>query len=166
MKICTKRFILKKISHNLASIDYLNWLIDVKKEKLANIEGNYQSIKDLKNYIKKKTINKNILFLSIHLRKKKYLDKHIGNIKFEDLNNLNRTTTLGVLIGDKMWRNKGVFGEILGVLELYLKTEFKIKKIELGVEKINYHAIHVYKKNNFKVKKTFIKTIRMFKYLN
>ena len=46
---------------------------------------------------------------------------------------------------------KKVFPEILSCLESYLKNKIRLKKIILGVGKKNSHAIHVYKKNGFKV---------------
>ena len=163
MKIYTKRFILKKINPKLVNKNYAKWLEEGLESRLFNIKVNDNTESSIKKYIKKKLINNNILFLSIHFRDK-HKNFHIGNIKFEPINK-NNTSTLGILIGDKNWRGKGVFAEILSKLVIVLKYKYGVKKINLGVEKKNYHAIYVYKKNGFKINKSFYKSYHMTKYL-
>ena len=62
---------------------------------------------------------------------------------------------MGILIGDKKWRGKGVATEVIKDSGKYLKENYKIKYIDLGVNKDNIAAVSAYKKMKFKViKKT------------
>ena len=148
MKFQTKRFLLKRITQRNATEDYLSWLKYFGGDGQKIIQQTQNSKKSLRQYIKLKNQNTNVIFLAIYL-KSNY--RHIGNIKFEPIDLINKQTTLGVLIGDPKWRSKKVFPEILSCLESYLKNKIRLKKIILGVGKKNSHAIHVYKKNGFKV---------------
>ena len=163
MKIYTKRFILKIINPNLVNKNYVEWLNEGLETNFYNKNNYNNSQSTVRKYIKRKLITKNILFLSIHFKDKNN-ETHIGNIKFEPIN-INKASTLGILIGEKNWRGKGVFSEILSKLELLLKCNYGVRKINLGVEKNNLHAIHVYKKNGFKINKTFYNSYQMSKYI-
>jgi len=154
----TKRFILKPLLENNATQSYINWLIDFRNSGQGLKNNKIITITDLKNYIIEKN-NSDILFLGIFLRNKIL---HIGNIKFEPLDYKKNQTTMGILIGDLEWRSKGVFNEIIIDIEKYL-VKIGIFKINLAVSKTNLHAIHVYKKNNFKVVKDEEKDIFMSK---
>ena len=60
---------------------------------------------------------------------------------------------MGILIGDKKWKGKGVGFEVLKSSFNYLYLNYKISKIYLGVEKNNLAAIGLYKKLGFKMLK-------------
>jgi len=148
VKFETKRFLLKKITQKNATEDYLSWLQYFGKDGQRIIRQTQNSKKNLKQYIKFKNQKTNVIFLAIYLKSNL---RHIGNIKFEPIDLIKKQATLGVLIGDPKWRSKKVFPEILNCLELYLKNKIKIRKITLGVGRKNSHAIHVYKRNGFKI---------------
>ena len=148
MKFETKRFLLKKITQRNATDDYLSWLQYFGKNGQKIIRQIQSNKRDLRQYIKLKNKKTNVIFLAIYLKSNLH---HIGNIKFEPIDFIKRQTTLGVLIGDSKWRSKRVFPEILNCLESYLKNKIKLRRIILSVGKKNIHAIHVYKKNGFKI---------------
>ena len=80
--------------------------------------------------------------------------KHIGNIKFDSINNKKSTSFLGILIGDKEWRNKSVGSEVIKICAEKFYQDFGIRKIFLVVDKKNKIAINSYKKSNFVIEKS------------
>ena len=77
--------------------------------------------------------------------------KHVGNIKYEPINRQNKSATLGIMIGDKKYRNKGIGFETIKISMDWLNKNYNIKKIKLGVDINNLQAIHLYKKLSFKI---------------
>lgn len=134
---------------------YLSWFKDDKVKKF--ITYSFDNIQDLRKYFLKIQKNKKTLFFGIFLKKN---NKHIGNIKFDNLNIKKKKTYLGILIGDKKERQKDYSSQAinLGINLLYKK--FGIKFFYLGVDKSNYVAINSYKKSGFRIyqkkKKYFI----------
>ena len=86
--------------------------------------------------------------------------RHIGNIKFEPIDFIEKYAIMGVLIGDKEWQGKGVFKEIFKQTskELY---SLGINKIYLGVDTNNFNAISSYIKTGFKIIETKDNTHKM-----
>ena len=146
--IKTDRFILKSLRVKDVKINYINW---IKYENKRFIEYNPPklNINTLKKYVSKKINKKNCIFLGIFTRSK----KHIGNLKFEPVNFKLKYAVMGILIGDKKWKGKGVGFEALKNSFNYLYLNYKITKIYLGVEKKNLAAIGLYKKLGFKLLK-------------
>jgi ribosomal-protein-alanine N-acetyltransferase len=61
---------------------------------------------------------------------------------------------MGVLIGDKTYRGGGLAGEIMPILEKFLKENFNIKKVILGVSVDNNAAHKAYIKNGFRLEES------------
>ena len=102
----------------------------------------------LQQYISSKSNLDNILFLGIF---NKLNNEHIGNLKFEPINVNEGYAIMGILIGEKLWRGKGVAAEVLTESFKWLKKNKGIKCIVLGVNKKNYAAIRAYAKVGFQI---------------
>ena len=76
---------------------------------------------------------------------------HIGNIKFDEINLQNKSATFGILIGDKNFRGKGFAKEVIIASVLWLKDNYDIEKIKLGVDHENISALNLYLKLGFKI---------------
>ena len=79
----------------------------------------------------------------------KITNAHIGNIKYEPINLIDRYAVMGVLIGDKKWRGRGVFSEVFSATAQYLGGLYGLKKIYLGVNSEHKQAIKSYQKSGF-----------------
>ena len=141
--IKTKRFLLKKMELKYANRNYLNWFKSEEIKKYIEFSPN-NKISNLKINIKKQLKENNVIFFAIF-----YGKKHIGNIKFEKINLEKSTAYLGILIGDKNWRGKGVGSEVIDKTCEYLFQKYKIFKIYLGVQKRNRKALNLYLKSGF-----------------
>ena len=152
MVINTERFQLKTLTVDDATEEYLSWFSSSKEvgEYIAYAKTN-ADINKLRQYVKEREDREDVLFLGIFTDS----GQHIGNIKYEPINLIDQSATMGILIGNKEWRGKGVATEVIKDSGKYLKENYKIKYIDLGVNKDNIAAVSAYKKMKFKViKKT------------
>jgi ribosomal-protein-alanine N-acetyltransferase len=142
----TNRFYLRKLSIDDATDNYLSWFDTDNSQLYITYSKNLNSLNSLKKYITEKNDDKFTLFLGIF---DKITNDHVGNIKFEPIDVKNNYTILGVLIGNPKYRGIGVFPEVIDAITPLLKNKFSIKKILLGVSKLNIAAMKAYIKAGF-----------------
>jgi RimJ/RimL family protein N-acetyltransferase len=148
MIINTERFQLKTLTTKDVTDKYLSWFNELQEAgRYISFAHKKVSANDLTQYIKDRENRKDVLFLGIFTSS----GQHIGNIKYEPINLETESATMGILIGDKEWRGKGVASEVIKSSSEYLKNIYRIKRIELGVDKDNTPAVSAYKKTKFKV---------------
>jgi len=150
--INTERFQLKSLTTENVTEQYLSWFSGSEEvvEYIAYAKTN-ADINKLRQYVKEREDREDVLFLGIFTDS----GQHIGNIKYEPINLKDKSATMGILIGDQEWRGKGVATEVIKDSSKYLKENYNIKYIDLGVNKDNIAAVSAYKKMKFKViKKT------------
>jgi len=73
----------------------------------------------------------------------------IGTVELTNIDYKNQRAELGVLIGDKSWRNKKIGGEALNLLIKFAFDEMNIRKIKAIVFEENVPAIRLYKSCGF-----------------
>ena len=61
---------------------------------------------------------------------------------------------MGILIGKKNWRGRGVAAEVIKASSMWLHNKYGIKQIILGINTGNIWAIKAYEKVGFSEKKT------------
>ena len=81
MLIKFDNFLIRKLTIQDASIDYLRWFKDPEIKKYI-VNKNYSNLNELKKFLIYHTKNKNEIFLGIFLKN----GNHVGNIKFEKIN--------------------------------------------------------------------------------
>ena len=152
MIINTERFQLKSLTTKDVTEKYLSWFSESQEViQYISFAQKKVNINDLIQYVKDRESREDILFLAIFTDS----GQHIGNIKYEPINLKDKSATMGILIGDKEWRGKGVATEVIKDSSKYLKENYEITFIDLGVNKDNIAAVSAYKKMKFKViKKT------------
>ena len=141
-----ERIYLRPLKEEDASEDYCSWINNMEVNKY--LDSKETTIEELKKYINKRWYDPNCLFLGIFLKNK---DIHIGNIKLEPIDYEKRKATLGILIGEKEYWNKGYATETLKTLTSYAFNNLRLNEINLGVYKENIGAIKAYEKTGFKI---------------
>lgn len=149
--IFTDRFFLRKLNINDVTDRYLNWFYDKDVIDYIEMTALKPDILMLQQYISSKSNQDNTLFLGIF---NKLNNEHIGNLKFEPINADESYAIMGILIGEKVWRGKGVAAEVLTESFKWLKKNKGIDCIVLGVNKKNYAAIRAYTKVGFQIQTT------------
>lgn len=156
----TERLLLRIMRPELVGQEYLSWF----KEDVTNAYITYAkanvTLEGLKKYAEEKWQSPDSIFFGI-FDKKNHL--HIGNIKFEPINFQQKSAILGVLIGNKDWRGKGVFTEVLEGLSQGLK-DGGISKVYLGVDLANHAAIKAYEKSGFSMDEKNYSQVDLSKY--
>jgi ribosomal-protein-alanine N-acetyltransferase len=144
-----KNIILKRLTSNNISKDYLNWLNDWDIIKFTEQRFKKTTIKDIKKYINDVNKSKNNFIYSINVIEKNKI-KHIGNIKIGSIDFYHKRGEISYIIGNKNYWNKGIGSRAIAKVIIIARKKFKIKKIIAGVYSINRPSIAVLKKNKFK----------------
>ena len=105
----------------------------------------------LRSYIAERCGRRDVVFLGIFVRTD---GTHIGNIKFEPVDEREGYAVMGILIGDPSWRGKGVTIEVLEASTAWLVEHRGIREVVLGVEREHSAAIHAYEKAGFRIETT------------
>lgn len=140
----TERFYLRELTEADATTSYLGWLSSEGTARYIETAGNVVNIQNLKNFIKEKLDNPNVLFLGIFSDK----GQHVGNVKFEPVNLSEGYAVMGIMIGEADYRGVGVAGEVLLEMAIQLK-KMGIGTMVLGVDCDNEAAIRAYRKIGF-----------------
>lgn len=141
--ISTNRFILKPLKVTDVTDRYIGWLNDLSTNQFISAK---LSRTDLVKYIFERLNRDDVLFLGIF---NKIDGIHIGNIKYEPIDLQQGYAVMGILIGDAIWRGKGVAAEVILASALWLNENKKINQVILGVSKLNIAAIRAYQKIGF-----------------
>jgi RimJ/RimL family protein N-acetyltransferase len=137
---------LRALELSDASERYLSWINDEEVTRgLAS--GVYPStIEDLKKYVQSLSGSKNAVMFAIC---DKQNDLHIGNIKLDNFDWVNRTCELGLLLGDRTYWGKGIGTEVMKITLLYAFEQLNLRKVVLAVYANNPGAIKLYEKVGF-----------------
>lgn len=148
MIIKTERFQLKTLTTKYVTENYLSWFDESEGNgKYISFAQSSQDIAGLMQYVSEREDKEDVLFLGIFTD----LSVHIGNLKYEPINFENKFAIMGILIGDKEWRGKGVAPEVIKAVNEYLNKTYGIRYIDLVVNEKNATTVSVYKKMKFRV---------------
>ncbi len=146
--IFTNRFIVRLLKVDDVTERYARWLSDEKTSKYISNRLNFSK---LQRYVLERCDRDDVLFLGIF---DKVTGLHIGNIKYEPVNSELRYAIIGILIGESVWRGKGVAAEVILASADWLHQYHNIETIVLSVSRSNRAAIRAYQKVGFVEKST------------
>ncbi len=142
----TERLVLKPLSLDHLTQQYVDWLNDKEVYKYLETGGDY-TIELLSDYLTD-VVNKDIYFWAIHLKNN---NTHIGNIKIDPVNTRHNFAEYGIMMGEKGEWGKGYAKEASKEVISHCFKNLNIRKINLGVVAENEVAYHMYKKLGFAV---------------
>jgi len=151
VEIHTERFLLRELTVGDVSLNYLNWLNDDEAKKWIAAAAVTKELSDLRQYVLARIGRDDLLFLGIFDNTN---GMHIGNVKYEPLDIVHGYAVMGMLIGKREWRGKGVAEEVIQHSAAWLRQTWGIREILLGVAKDNHAAIGAYEKAGFKREQT------------
>jgi glutamate-1-semialdehyde aminotransferase/RimJ/RimL family protein N-acetyltransferase len=141
-----ERIYFRNLNLEDASKEYCSWLNDPKVNYY--LETRKATVEDLKDYIKEKNKKEDCLFFGIFDIKD---NTHIGNIKLEPIDFVEKKAELSLIIGNMNYWGKGIGTEATNLLVNLAFKKLNLLKVGLGVISENKRAIIVYKKAGFKV---------------
>ncbi len=149
--IQTARFILRPLTPDDASERYSRWLDDEQARRFIVGSRAPHDPMALRAYIAERCGRTDVLFLGIFTQDGSC---HIGNIKFEPVDELAGYAVVGVLIGEPAWRRKGATVEALEASIAWLAEHRGVREVVLGVEREHVAAIHAYTRAGFAIEAT------------
>jgi len=143
----TQRFELRPLTPEDATNCYLSWLANENARRYIIAARKQPTLDDLRAYIESRCDRPDALFLGIFERAS---GRHIGNLKFEPIDETSRTAEMGILIGESDWRGQGVAREVITASAWWLRKHRGIQQILLGVEQDNLAALAAYRRTGFR----------------
>lgn len=144
--IDTERLILKCLFPNDDLERYLQWMKSTHLFPFIESVRLDYTAEELINYLNEINSSGSKIQLSVFDKKQ---NRHIGNIKFHDIDYVSRTCFVGFLIGDEAWQNKGVAKEAFIHSSDALYRLFGISLYKLGVAPTHTQAINAYRRMGF-----------------
>src|SRR3989344_6388339 len=145
--IPTSRFILRPLRPDDVTETYSGWFDDPEVAPHILAARNAHDVPSLRRYVEERAGRDDVLFLGIFTPDGA---THIGNIKYEPINEHEGFAVMGILIGDRAWRGRGVAEEVIVASARWLQTHRGIREILLGVAKNHRVAIAAYEKIGFR----------------
>ena len=118
---------LRTIVESDLNENYQHWFNDAEVCRFNSHHRFPNYREDMQSYFNDVIKSRNNLILAIIT---KDTDEHIGNISLQDINNVDRTAELAIIIGNKDYWGKGVGTEAVGLI------------INHGFKALNLHRIY------------------------
>ena len=147
----SERFFLRTLIEDDVNARYLEWINGSDKSQYINYTNQNRTVDEVSTFVTERVNRDTVLFLGIFVRES---GEHIGNIKYEPIDFKKSYAIMGILIGKKNWRGRGVAAEVIKASSMWLHNKYGIKQIILGVNTGNIWAIKAYEKVGFSEKKT------------
>lgn len=106
---------------------YANWLNDPEVCRYNSHARFPISRADLLRYVKSSKVNRSLLVFAICTKR---TSRHVGNISLQNINYIDRSAEIAIIIGDKAYWRKGIGSEAWGLALKY------------GFEVLNLHRIY------------------------
>ena len=148
-KIYTNDLVLQCINTQFWNFsNYSEWMSSRTQNRFIESIDLDWNLVDLIDYVKNINNSENEIIVAISDRQNL---KHIGNIKFSNVDLVGKNAWVGVLIGDVDYRGIGVFSQSFLAMAQFLFTNFGIESFCLGVNPRNVMAIKSYLKTGFRI---------------
>lgn len=125
---------------------YLSWLNDEEVTRGLASGAFPSDLSSLTHYVEHIINSKNAVMFAIC---DKSNELHIGNIKLDNFDWINRTCELGLLLGDRNYWGKGIGTEVMRLCLHYAFLQLNFRKVVLAVYANNPAAIKLYEKIGF-----------------
>jgi RimJ/RimL family protein N-acetyltransferase len=147
----SERFFLRTLIEDDVNARYVEWINGSDKSQYINYTNQNRNVDEVSTFVTERVNSDTVLFLGIFVRES---GEHIGNIKYEPIDFKKSYAIMGILIGEKNWRGRGVAAEVIIKSSTWLHEKYGIRQFILGVDTGNVWAIRAYKKVGFRQKQT------------
>lgn len=147
IEISFNKFKLRSLTLSNDLSNYLSWMQNPKDNRFILSAKNNYKLGDLRHFILQCNKDKNTILLGIFDSE---VNIHIGNIKFDNIDTITKSATMGILIGEKSYRGRGIARIVIMESSKWLLVNLGIRKIYLGVDTQNFYARKLYENIGFK----------------
>ena len=127
-------------------ISFTEWINDYETSKYLDQYSKIFTLEDEKDFVEKTRKDDKVYLSIIKLSN----DELIGNISLMNIDHINKTATLGIMIGKNDEREKGYGTEAINLLLDYAFNHLNLNNIMLEVLDTNERAKKCYLKCDFK----------------
>lgn len=145
-KIIGNRIYLKILTTEDVGDTYLNWMRDEETVQFLESRWTAYSIEDLRAYVKQMNDSSKDFLFGIYLKEN---DKHIGNIKIGEINQIHKFGDIGLIIGNKQLWGKGYGTEAIKLATDYAFRELNLNKLKAGVYANNIGSYNAFIKAGY-----------------
>jgi len=145
---------LTLINKKNLSKNYKKWLNDKENSKFMEFRFININDKNVNRFLDNTINSKNDYFFGIFYNEN---NTHIGNIKIGNIDFNHQTAEVGFMLGEKIYKKKGIMTEALKIATFISFTKLKLKYICGYVYEKNIASIKVFKKNKYKLAGVFKK---------
>ena len=124
---------------------FTEWLNDFGITDYIGRSSNIVTLQEEKMFLEK-VDNNNRVFVIIDIE----TDEIIGTVGLHEINNINRTATLGIFIGNKEYWSKGYGTEAIQLILDFGFNYLNLNNIDLALMEFNERALKCYEKCGFK----------------
>ena len=78
-----------------------------------------------------------------------YVNKHVGNISINDINNIHKRSEITYVLGDRSYWSKGIMSASIKIIVLKAKKDYKLNKLFASCTNENFASRRVLEKNGF-----------------
>jgi len=147
IKIFAGKYYLSSIVKTDNLNNYLSWMKNpLENQYILSAKDNY-SIDELCTFIDNCNKDENTILLGIYDAMN---NNHIGNIKYDNINKLDKSAYLGILIGEQEYKRIGVATQTIVISIKWLNDNLGIENILLSVDNSNINALRLYQKLGFR----------------
>jgi RimJ/RimL family protein N-acetyltransferase len=147
IKIFDGKYYLSSIVKTDNLNNYLSWMKNpLENQYILSAKDSY-SIDELHTFIDICNKDESTILLGIY---DKIDDNHIGNIKYDNINKLDKSAYLGILIGEQKYKKIGVAKQTITISIKWLNENLGVENILLGVDNSNIPALKLYQKLGFR----------------
>jgi len=152
LDIKTERLMLKTLTLENMSEDYLIWLEDPEVTKYLEVRHSKQTIDSLHEYVNDMQKSKDNLLIGLFTKKD---NNHFGNIKIGPVSWQNKRALMGILIGNKACWGKGYAPEAISSICDIARNTLNLNKIQAGAYASNLGSIKAFTKAGFEIEGNF-----------
>jgi len=140
-----KDILLRKLSLDDASAEYLSWLNNYNTVKFTESRHTVHTMESLKEFISHVSNENNYCFAIIDIQS----GKHIGNIKIGNIHPIYKYADVGLIIGEKDFWGKGIATESIKLCVEFAFKQLRLHRLYAGIYSVNVGSIKAFEKAGF-----------------
>jgi ribosomal-protein-alanine N-acetyltransferase len=142
-----KQIYLSPLTKEDITEEYISWLND-KEVCRGNSHATFpNNFAKTLSYVESISNSKTEFVFTVRLKKN---DQHIGNASFQNVNYVNRSAEMAIILGNKKYWNKGISTEILQLFIDFGFNTLNLNRISTGTPTINKGGLKICEKNGMK----------------
>ncbi len=137
---------LKLLSENDVAENYLSWMQDPEVVQYLECRWCAHTMESLREYVKNVCLSPNDFAFAIFINN----ETHIGNVKIGNINWMHRFAEIGLLIGERSFRGRGLGTEVIRRATEYAFKELNINKLVAGIYSPNVASYKAFSKAGYR----------------